>query len=449
MIGQTNAKIGSKINGTVEQFVANETIAKGDFVRFIGYNDSSNTVVSNQLVEEVVNRQAITPTLTNVQSFAGDFQVSETLAYRISAVSSHIYIAKMEISSGSLTFTDNYQDLGHSLTINNVGVYYKQLDSTRFMIITSGGSGIYGILLTYSSGTFSITTTTLLSTITNTLSAVKESIYDHIYLCVINYGSYLMAIKIDNTTFTSGTALSGSTSKPCVYVDKTNSIMRWINRYLSGGNIVFQSQSISINTSTLAITLGTLKGHTGVVAPSDATFIIVDYFQKDKYIYIIDRIQSYSTNSRYALGCIYSFNVDGSVNIHKTGIELGANIGSSSYTSTDIYRNYTPAERLNEYWRERNNVYYSHISIKGTYNVVSLKGFSYLLNHIPNLVNDITVNLWSTDTYTQYTPSFIGNKYIVALSTGGCYLYETKMVNDGVAKSGGSAGETIKVFMPE
>lgn len=448
MIGQTNAKIGSKINGTVKEYVVNtgETIAKGDFVRFIGYNDSSNTVVSNQLVEEVVNRQAITPTLTNVQSFAGDFQVSETLAYRISAVSSHIYIAKMEISSGSLTFTNNYQDLGHSLTINNYGVYYKQLDSTRFMIITSGGSGIYGILLTYSSGTFSITTTTQLSTITNILSTVKESIYDHIYLCVINNGDYLMAIKIDNTTFTSGTALSGSTTRPCVYVDKTNSIMRWIYRFLSGANIVFQSQSISINTSTLAITLGSTIGHTGVVAPSGTTAITVDYFQKDKYIYIIDKTSDGS--SRKALGCIYSFNVDESVNIHKTGIELGADIGSGPYTSTDIYRNYTPTERLSEYWRERNNVYYSHISIKGGYNVVSLKGFSYLLNHIPNLVNDITVNLWSTSTYTQYTPSFIGNKYIVALSTGGCYLYETKMINDGVAKSGGTAGDTIDIYVP-
>lgn len=447
MIGQTNAKIGSKINGTVEQFVANETISKGDFVRFIGYNDSSNTVVSNRLVEEVVNRQAITPTLTNVQSFAGDFQVSETLAYRISAVSSHIYIAKMEISSGSLTFTNNYQDLGHSLTINNSGVYYKQLDSSRFMIITSGSGGIYGILLTYSSGTFSITTTTKLSTITSLLSTVKESIYDNIYLCVIYNGSNLMAIKIDNTTFTSGSALSGSISNPCVYVDKTNSIMRWIYRPLSGENILFRSRNISINTSTLAITTGSFIWYTDVVAPSGTTSLTVDYFQKDKYLYIIDKTSTGS--SYYALGYIYSFNVDGSVNIHKTGIELGADTGSAEYTSTNIYRNYTPTERLSEYWRERNNVYYSHISIKGTYNVVSLKGFSYLLNHIPNLVNDITVNSWSTSTYTQYTPSFIGNKYIVALSTGGCYLYETKMVNDGIAKTGGSAGETIKVFMPE
>lgn len=55
MIGQTNAKIGSKINGTVKEYVVNtgETIAKGDFVSIVSSGSlsvsSPSTLVSGAL----------------------------------------------------------------------------------------------------------------------------------------------------------------------------------------------------------------------------------------------------------------------------------------------------------------------------------------------------------------------------------------------------------------
>lgn len=486
MIGQTNAKIGSKINGTIEQFVVNtgNTIAKGDFVSYIN-SKSVDTLNDQQNIDGVDTSSRINACKLN----------NDNTKFLITYYySSNMYAVVVDFSSGSAT-------IGTPVLIYSGMRQFFQpeyIEDDKVVVAYQGGYAYGYVQLWTISGTTIDTSAT--SYVFETLSmyytnriGIKRVNSTKIvlgYLCDQNKSLKACIVNISGTVLSPQTATTLST-QPSLYYNSVNynvamdlvlnntvGVIVW-SYYNSGGYI--KGAIFGINGNVID-NLGDVGGTTSNIIHGGSSGFSINKF-------IFDGLSIDNNNMLIVWSSPY-FSGAG-VNMYCAVLSFKDNF----YTEfTGAYaRGYKLWEQLNNtatsltgdnyllFNETSSGGYYHSISVAKinnqkvalTYNgaylttsgfkarALDVKGFNITCS---DYVRNATYNYSDQNQYNQLL-KFKNNQ---AISFSSCYNGSTNFLGYniidfdldkvesfgenktllGVAKSGGSAGDTIDIYVP-
>lgn len=426
MIGQTNSKIGDKINGAIKDYVVKtgETIAKGDFV----------------------SEQITTSTGTSVYA-SSSTHYSETHGYSI-AISSTKFVAFYYDSGaykaciGTISGSTITLDTTNAITIETSGVYYFSacLVDTRKIFICYGYNNASGVsrIITIDD-TFSTLTKGDAYEFFASYSTYNHCSYINNNKIIIGFYqstvSRLIVGTISGTTITYGTAVSAGATfnvklNKNFYVLGTDKLL-FLYRT---SQPAYYARVITLDGNTI-----TLQTALSIATSPSSAFYICGLQQNNNVVF---GIYKSSTD-----GYMYYKKLTISDNTVSSGSEIKLSDTNDPILDLDSYQInlfkglvfYTFSPSPSYLKIKTINIYNNGLVITST----STTDFSVYNNAIFTLMsNYIFVFNYDTATSSATTYFKVFNVQDVVLGFNLSNLI-------GVAKTGGNAGDTIKVYVPE
>lgn len=430
MIGQTNAKIGSKINGVIKEYVVNtgESIAKGDFVSIVSSGSvsvsSPSTLVSGALMGDntitinisdnkflIIYNKNDSKLYAKVVNYTTTFDNNaETNIFN--GVGTSLHAEKMSNGDIVLSFVYNFRCYMCKLHINGNSVEVSIVATT---ILSENASYFSFALLTdtlavatryYESGT-SLRRAVIVSISESSISILNNSTGD---ASLTASGDYIF--KIDDTN-------------ACLVIGEL------VNYYNGTYAITPNGSSSPTIIETAPQNKNNQMSYFNGCRLNNKSAVIVGKSQRGNYLYM-SFISALSNNE---VGISFPMKLNNDIlllgpSVSITSVSLMNNdlllIGYGQYINGSDYG------RLCVFDLKNNGIFNAI-----TFNNTNTAKFSVArLNSTQGIVfyhNKSTAN---------------GDVRIVTLPTTYVKAYDGTGIL-GIAKTGGSAGDTIKVFMPE
>lgn len=487
MIGQTNAKIGSKINGTIKEYVVNtgNTIAKGDFVSYIN-SKSVDTLNDQESIDSVDSTSRInacklnndntkflityyysskmyavvvdfssgsaligTPVLIYSgmrQFFQPEYLEDDKVVVAYHGDSNYGYIQVWTISGTTIDISAT------SATFETLSMYYtqrigiKRVNSTKVVLgyLCNQNKSLKACVVNISGTTVSPQTATILSGGSSSyynsvnynvaMDLVLNNTVGVIVWSYFNYGGYIAGSIFGingNTIDNLGTVgeitsniIHGNSSGSSIYkfifdglsIDNNNMLIVWSSPYFSGAGVNMYCAVLSFKDNFYTDFAGDYSNgyklwqqlnNTATSLAGDNYLLFNEASSSGGYFHSISVAKL--NNQKVAL----TYN---GINLTTSGFKAraldvkGFNITCGDYVRNATY-NYSGKNQYNQLLKFKNN---QAISFSACYNGTS---------------NFVGYNIVDFD--LDKVESFSENKTLL-----------------GVAKSGGSAGDNIKVYVP-
>ncbi len=424
MIGTTNAKIGDKVNGIIKEYVVNtgENIAKGDFVSLLTTLPTSGSVVNTGAgtVDDAYEQWSIALALSD----------SKFVIIYPSGSTSGLYCKIGNVSGTTITYTNPTYIETNAKCSHITGCV---VDTNKIYLCFNRNSQLYNIVLTINANdTISVGTLALMENFNLYNPRISLIETNKALICWANGASkFFSVVTISGTTMSHSTLVSFSSSTNSTlfefdlcYLDTNKFIILYkgSSNYLYGRIITISGTTVTINTEYLINNSYTEFYPTGI------------------------------TTSQTTLFAIYTININGGFLRYKKITVSGTTISSDTETNLSTeFQTVTPRViRLSDsqcYAYTQNST-----ARKGA--VIDIGENTLALNKVASgsggiyypyyckLSSEKLARIYNVS--VSYTSSATS---IVSIPSDKIKSYDTTIA--GVAKTGGTAGETIKVFMPE
>lgn len=426
MIGQTNSKIGDKINGVIKEYVAktDNTITKGDFVSQDVFTAYGGSAISPDDFQPTTN--FLRPVVVGIDAtrFVIIYYVaSQYISARVGVVDNATITYQTAISIDNLVCSYISAD---KIDDNKILVMFCENNTTsKCVILTINGDNTItiGTLSTFKSAR---TRDNKLKTI-----GTNKIIMHYFYLSETWISTYLVA-TISGDTITYGTEASGNIStSDTAYNDIDFGVLETDKILCVYSNSSNQGDGVILSISGTTITVNTVYNLT----TNDIyyTNIIIKDSSTAYLIYINSTATSRVKYVKITIsGTTISYGTETNLYTNDTGTEVYAikytdnRFGVNSCGGASRY--YWQIELLSDSLDIS-----SPITVSG---VIYQQTMSILLEGtiIKSYIN-------SSGPFNQYAQ-------ILRASTYKLINYNSNFNILGVAKTGGTAGDTIKVYVP-
>lgn len=423
MIGQTNAKIGSKINGTIKEYVVNtgETIEKGDFVSLYTTLPTSGSVVNTGASEvDYANEQ---------WSIALSLSDSKFVIIYPSG-STGLYCKIGNVSGTTITYTSPTQ-IGTSAKYMNITGCV--VDTNKIYLCFNRNSQLYNVVLTINANdTISVGTLALMENFNLYNPRVSLIEKNKVLICWTYSATLQFSVAtISGTTMSHSTLVNFSSSVndtlfefDLCYLDTNKFIILYKgnSNYLYGRIITISGTTITINTEYLISNSYTQFYPTGILTSPTTLFAIYGTNSSGSYLYYKKITVS---------GTTISSDTQGTISTPAPNIIIPRAIKISDSQCYAYTQNST----------NRIGVVIDIGENDLTLNKVASGSGGIYYPYYCKLSSEKLARVYNVSaSYTSSTTS------IVAIPSDKIMSYDTTIA--GVAKTGGSAGDNIKVYVP-
>lgn len=410
---------GAKINGIIEEYVvqAGSTISAGDFVQFVTDTTAGSTDVLASKFGSTLKAELLTDTLL--------------LVIYLDFSNSYYGCAKaISISNGMITSIGNeFVFYSGTVVTNKLGLS-RLTDTTALVTFKVGSYNLYSVILSVSG------TTITKGTQVTTFNAGADSLYlagqvsqtNTSVFITFNYNSssYAIVLTISGTTITVGTpTVVNATGKAGIYWDVlaiSGSVVIGVGTYsTSACAVIFTISGTTITMGTAVVICTNASGFAYYqMIKISSSQVLLAFNSANMYIQV-------STISGTAI--TFATEQILTTSYYNYPVRF-VKISGNKYLLVHSYDNnghhaYTVLDRFDSSF------------VKGiTYNWLTTMNGNYV---VPFIIGSKLLNIFSDSTNTRVVNVYLNlNKYIKN-------NYDRSLIQ-GVAKSKGVTGETVKVY---